>query len=72
MPVWRRKRHLEFRISMPRRLAVTDDTALSAAIRAGEFDNRWDEVRTAIAGSVEDSLQVANPGYVRNTAAPNR
>lgn len=46
-------------------LGVADDAALSAAIRAGDLDHRWDEVRRAVAESVADSLEVAHPGYDR-------
>jgi len=46
-------------------LDVHDDAELATAIRRGDFDDRWEEVRDAIAASVVDSLSVANPGYVR-------
>ena len=46
-------------------LGVADDASLGEAIRAGAFDDRWDEVRQAISASVADSLLVANPGYDR-------
>jgi aminoglycoside phosphotransferase (APT) family kinase protein len=44
-------------------LGFADDAALAAAIRAGELDDRFDEVRTAVWSSVRDKLAVANPGY---------
>ncbi len=44
-------------------LGFADDAALCEAIRAGEVDSRWDEVRSAVAASVADKLSVANPGY---------
>lgn len=44
-------------------LGVDDDAALAAAIRAGDFDDRWVEVKTVVAAGVADSLAVANPDY---------
>jgi aminoglycoside phosphotransferase (APT) family kinase protein len=44
-------------------LGFADDAALAAAVRAGELDDRFDEVRTAVWSSVRDKLAVANPGY---------
>jgi len=44
-------------------LGVATDRELAELIRSGELDHRWDEVRDAIAASVEDSLAVANPSY---------
>ena len=44
-------------------LGVADDAALAAAIRAGELDHRFDEVRAAVWSSVRDKLAVAHPGY---------
>lgn len=37
---------------------------LSKQIRAGELDDRWDELVMAIAATVRDKLLVANPGYL--------
>ena len=45
-------------------LGFNDDAALAAAIRAGELDDRWTEVRDALAESVRDKLAVANPKYL--------
>jgi hypothetical protein len=45
-------------------LGVDGDAALAAAIRAGEFDDRDDELRTALLESVRDKLLVANPRYL--------
>ena len=44
-------------------LGVADDAALAGAVRAGELDDRFDEVRAAVWSSVRDKLAVANPGY---------
>jgi len=46
------------------RLGVADDSALAAAIRAGEFADRAEELRTELMGSVLDKLAVANPRYI--------
>ena len=44
-------------------LGVDDDAALAAGIRAGDFDDRLDEVTRAVRASVRDKLAVAHPGY---------
>ena len=46
------------------RIGFADDVELAAAIRAGELDDRLDEVRELVWESVRDKLAVANPGYV--------
>jgi hypothetical protein len=46
------------------RLGVTDDVAFTAAIRAGDLDDRMDEVRALVWQSVRDKLAVANPKYL--------
>jgi hypothetical protein len=46
-----------------RRLGYDDDAALAAAIRRGDVDDRYDEVKAAIEASVDDKLAVANPKY---------
>ncbi len=46
------------------RLGVADDTALAAAIRSGELDDRSAEVRALVWESVRDKLTVANPRYL--------
>jgi len=47
--------------------AVQDPRAaqvdLAAAIRAGEFDDRWDEALTLLRDEVRAKLAVAHPGY---------
>jgi hypothetical protein len=45
-------------------LGYPDDEALATAIRAGDLDDRWDEVVGAVAESVKDKLRVANPAYL--------
>jgi hypothetical protein len=50
-------------------LGVPDDEALSTAIRAGVFDERWDEVATAIYESVVEKLRVANPRHLEEDEA---
>jgi aminoglycoside phosphotransferase (APT) family kinase protein len=46
-----------------RSLGVTTDAELAAAIRAGDLDDRSDEVRTAVRTTVAAKLAVAHPGY---------
>jgi hypothetical protein len=45
-------------------LGVADDAELAARIRAGELDDRLDEVRALVWEAVQDKLAVANPRYV--------
>jgi aminoglycoside phosphotransferase (APT) family kinase protein len=45
-------------------LGASDDEALAAAIRAGELDDRAEEVRDAVARSVRAKLEVANPRWL--------
>jgi hypothetical protein len=51
-------------------LGVADEAVLAAAIRAGELDDRWDEVAAAVRATVEDKLAVANPGYADPAGDP--
>ena len=44
-------------------LGVTDDGELARRIRAGEMDDRLEEVKAAVWASVRDKLAVANPRY---------
>jgi hypothetical protein len=44
-------------------LGFADDAALAAAIRRGDLDDRWSEVKAAVSASVADKLAVANPRY---------
>ena len=45
-------------------LGVADDAELAAAIRAGAFVDRGDELRDVLRDVVVDKLRVANPGYL--------
>lgn len=47
-------------------LGVDDDRELAAAIRAGDLDDRFDEVRSMLRAVVDDKLAVANPAYLDN------
>lgn len=44
-------------------LGVATDAELAQRIRAGDFDDRWDEVHAALEISAAESLSVANPRY---------
>jgi hypothetical protein len=44
-------------------LGVTTDVELADAIRAGDLDDRSDEVRTVVRASVAAKLAIAHPGY---------
>lgn len=48
------------------RLGVADEAALSAAIRSGELDERYDEVKELVWATVRDKLAVANPRYLED------
>jgi hypothetical protein len=45
------------------RLGVRTDAELADAIRAGDLDDRADEVSAAVRASVASKLAVAHPGY---------
>ena len=45
-------------------LGMADDAELVAAIRAGDLDDRLDEVRSVLRDAVTDKLRVANPRYL--------
>jgi hypothetical protein len=47
-------------------LGFPDEAALAAAIRSGDLDGRWDEVKAAVWDTVRDRLAVANPRYVES------
>jgi aminoglycoside phosphotransferase (APT) family kinase protein len=47
-----------------RGLGMSDDAALVAAIRRGDFDDGWEALATALAASARDQLLVANPSYL--------
>jgi Domain of unknown function (DUF6285) len=51
-------------------LGVADDAELAAAIRAGELDERGEELRELLRASVVDKLLVANPGYLDPADVP--
>ena len=44
-------------------LGFESDAELAAAIRRGDLDDRYDEVKAAIKRSVDDKLRIANPNY---------
>lgn len=46
------------------RLGCRDDDDLAVGIRAGRFDDRFEEVLDAVRGSVRAKLDVANPRYL--------
>lgn len=48
------------------RLGVASDAELAAAIRAGEFDARADDLLAELADAVADKLSVANPRYAED------
>jgi aminoglycoside phosphotransferase (APT) family kinase protein len=50
-------------------LGCSSDAALAARIRAGELDDRYEEVRALVAASVHDKLLVANPGWLEDDGA---
>ncbi len=44
-------------------LGYDDDAALARAIRDGDLDDRYDEVKRAVQATVDDKLRVANHKY---------
>ncbi|ROO83019.1 hypothetical protein EDD29_0507 [Actinocorallia herbida] len=50
------------------RLGFADDAALAGAIRDGDLDDRFDEVRGELLDTVRAKLEVANPGYAAAAA----
>ena len=46
------------------KLGFGDEAELAAAIRAGELDDRYDEVRAVVLATVCDKLAVANPRHL--------
>ena len=46
-------------------LGMADDVELARAIRTGDLDDRFDEVRAVLRADVDDRLAVANPKYAR-------
>lgn len=53
-------------------LGHPDDAALGAAIRAGDLDDRWEELGAALAATVLDKLAVANPDHRDPQLEPGR
>jgi len=45
-------------------LGVGDEAELAARIRAGDLDDRLDEVKDVVWATVRDKLAVANPRYL--------
>jgi aminoglycoside phosphotransferase (APT) family kinase protein len=45
-------------------LGFVDDAALAVALRAGELDDDWERVGSALAASARDQLLVANPSHL--------
>jgi hypothetical protein len=45
-------------------LGFADDAELARAIRAGEVDDRWEDVFRAVFESVVEKVRVANPDYL--------
>ena len=45
-------------------LGFESDAELAAAIRRGDIDDRYDEIKAAVAATVRDKLKVANPKYL--------
>ena len=45
-------------------LGFADEAELAAAIRSGSVDDRYDEIKSAVAATVKDKLTVANPKYL--------
>jgi len=45
-------------------LGFDDDRSLSAAIRAGAYDDDWRALAGALAAAARDQLLVANPAYL--------
>jgi hypothetical protein len=51
-------------------LGVADERALADAIRNGDLDDRLDEVRAVVEGTVRSKLEVANPRYLEGPRPP--
>jgi hypothetical protein len=52
-----------------RDLGFHSDEALATAIRAGDLDDDWGAVASALAASARDQLLVANPSYISASSA---
>jgi hypothetical protein len=49
-----------------RELGFADETELAAAIRRGDLDDRYDEIKAAVFATVTEKLTVANPKYLES------
>ena len=47
-----------------RSLGYASEAELAAAIRRGDLDDRYDEIKAAVLDTVTDKLRVANPKYL--------
>ena len=54
------------------RLGVPDDAALAAAIRAGDLDDRWEELHTELWAAARDALAVSHPGLRRQSTVESK
>ena len=63
-------RHARVREAALGALGAQDERALAAAIRAGDFDGREAQVRTALRSLVRAKLEVANPRYLAQDPDP--
>jgi hypothetical protein len=45
-------------------LGFDDERAMADAIRRGDADDRYDEIKNAVVATVTDKLKVANPKYL--------
>lgn len=45
-------------------LGFADEAELAAAIRRGDVDDRYDDIKAAVTATVRDKLTVANPKYL--------
>ncbi len=51
-------------------LGLADERALADAIRAGDLDDRLDEVRAFLESTVQAKLEVANPRHLKGPRPP--
>ncbi len=56
--------HAEAHAARLDQLGVSSDAELAAAIRRGDLDDRYDEVKALVWATVRDKLAVANPRYL--------
>lgn len=54
-----------------RALGFESEADLAAAIRGGDLDSRYEEVKAAVLATVREKLEVANPGYVDSEPTPS-